>query len=388
MIERDVESFLFSETEGPPGKRNKVDTKNVSDPKKIPYGREDDASESNLALKIVDGEGNVCPEIHPAALHPGKSLRRCDGFDIMRKGSRNKDKRLVMLPGTLGLANGGKLGTLKDITAACPTLYFEFPEGRLKCTGRTVHARGRFFTLYADKTGAKASRMDCRDVFDAVTFFTKVAWVGSLEDNPEENPLPLPISLQALPQENPLTGKEAFEIHFGAGNPSKVDGDQVKGKGKARLPALSMVDSKGGEGGTDGTGSGNMETDDGEQLNRRSGRTKGRSRIVYAEKDEDELDEDSETGSDNSSDHDEGQEKDKGEEGQGSNVDQGRKQQNKGATEVRRTQDKDSSVESEAEVGNILDENDHNDKGSGSAECSESGETSAQISPRGRSKRG
>ncbi|CAM9616814.1 unnamed protein product, partial [Hapterophycus canaliculatus] len=68
-------------------------------------------------------------------------------------------------------------------------------QGRLKCTGRTVYTRGRFFTLYADKAAGRATRMDCRDVFDSVVFFGKASWVGTKEENPSEEPLPLPESL-------------------------------------------------------------------------------------------------------------------------------------------------------------------------------------------------
>ena len=68
-------------------------------------------------------------------------------------------------------------------------------KGRLKCMGRTVHTKGRFFTLYADKVAERATRMDCRDVFDSVVFFGKACWVGKKEDNPEDEPLPLPESL-------------------------------------------------------------------------------------------------------------------------------------------------------------------------------------------------
>lgn len=71
-------------------------------------------------------------------------------------------------------------------------------KGRLKCTGRTVHTKGRFFTLYGDKAAGRATRMDCRDVFDSVVFFGKACWVGKKEDNPSEEPLPLPESLQVI----------------------------------------------------------------------------------------------------------------------------------------------------------------------------------------------
>lgn len=69
------------------------------------------------------------------------------------------------------------------------------PKGRLKCMGRTVHTKGRFFTLYADKAAKRATRMDCRDVFDSVVFFGKACWLGKKEDNPEDEPLALPESL-------------------------------------------------------------------------------------------------------------------------------------------------------------------------------------------------
>ena len=61
--------------------------------------------------------------------------------------------------------------------------------------GRTVHTKGRFFTLYADKVAKRATRMDCRDVFDSVVFFGQACWLGKKEDNPEDEPLPLPESL-------------------------------------------------------------------------------------------------------------------------------------------------------------------------------------------------
>lgn len=59
-----------------------------------------------------------------------------------------------------------------------------------------VHTKGRFFSLYGDKAAGRATRMDCRDVFDSLVFFSKACWVGQKEDNPSEEPLPLPESLQ------------------------------------------------------------------------------------------------------------------------------------------------------------------------------------------------
>ena len=59
-----------------------------------------------------------------------------------------------------------------------------------------MHTKGRFFTLYGNKAAGRATHVDCRDVFDSAVFFGKACWVGKKEDNPAEDPLPLPASLQ------------------------------------------------------------------------------------------------------------------------------------------------------------------------------------------------
>ncbi len=61
-----------------------------------------------------------------------------------------------------------------------------------------MHTKGRFFTLYGNKAAGRATHVDCRDVFDSAVFFSKACWVGRKEDNPSEEPLPLPESLQVM----------------------------------------------------------------------------------------------------------------------------------------------------------------------------------------------
>ncbi len=68
---------------------------------------------------------------HPAAIAPSSALRQCDGFDVVRKGARGRGRQLMVLPGALGLGNGGsggKLGTLNIVKPSDPVLYVEFPE--------------------------------------------------------------------------------------------------------------------------------------------------------------------------------------------------------------------------------------------------------------------
>lgn len=79
---------------------------------------------------------------HPEAIRPSSALRHCDGFDVVRKGSRGRGRQLMVLPGALGLGGGGaggtasvKLGTLNTATPGCPVLYVEFPEVRVSVGG-------------------------------------------------------------------------------------------------------------------------------------------------------------------------------------------------------------------------------------------------------------
>ena len=68
---------------------------------------------------------------HPAAIAPSSALRQCDGFDVVRKGARGRGRQLMVLPGALGLGNGGsggRIGALNIATPANPVLYVEFPQ--------------------------------------------------------------------------------------------------------------------------------------------------------------------------------------------------------------------------------------------------------------------
>lgn len=74
---------------------------------------------------------SAASKYHPAAIAPSSALRQCDGFDVVRKGSRGRGRQLMVLPGALGLGNGGsggRLGTLNNATPSRPVLYVEFPE--------------------------------------------------------------------------------------------------------------------------------------------------------------------------------------------------------------------------------------------------------------------
>lgn len=131
---------------------NSVGSANVSR-KRSKVARSEDDSDAPLAAAAEAEDGpNEEDEVdkkrkhghhHPEAIAPSSTLRQCNGFDIVRKGSRGRGRQLMVLPGSLGLGSGGsgpsgaaRLGTLKHGTSGCPVLYVEFAEVR------RLYARG------------------------------------------------------------------------------------------------------------------------------------------------------------------------------------------------------------------------------------------------------
>ncbi|XP_004349392.1 hypothetical protein CAOG_02642 [Capsaspora owczarzaki ATCC 30864] len=123
-------------------------------------------------------------------------LRDCHGADIVRKGGARKERYLISFPGQLqGLTSSGTptIGSLAKLNSPNPVMYLDFPEGRLKLFGTLVFTNSKFVALQAKKQA-----IQCEDVFDKVVTFSEATWIGHLQDNPNEDPLPLPASLIGL----------------------------------------------------------------------------------------------------------------------------------------------------------------------------------------------
>lgn len=344
-----------------------------------------------------------CPQ-HAAAIVPSASLRLCDGFDIVRKG-RGRGRQLMVMPGTLGIGGvGGKLGTLENVTTTSPVLYMEFPQGRLKCTGRTVHTKGRFFTLYADKTGSKATRMDCRDVFDSIVFFSSACWVGKREDNPKEEALPLPEDLQSLPKDpdTPDAPPAEFKTYFGGGNPNTLlAGGSSKRSGSTAKESGTMMDGiegdddaaqgeteKEGQIGKEEAGGSEGDALVAEQPTRRSsGRTR-KAAVKYMEDSEDSEDGGGGGGGGSvvSSSSDEASD-DEGTGGRGDVGGEGNERQENGekARENEEGENQEQRNGGEDDHGDSAEENDDNDN---AEESDEEPKVSVMDAPAGRNKSG
>ncbi|KAF0717572.1 hypothetical protein AaE_010827, partial [Aphanomyces astaci] len=141
-------------------------------------------------------------------------LRACHGQDIKKKSGHRKGKFLFAFPGLVSpMPEGGTLGTLDKLDTDKPVLYIDFPQGRLKMQGTLVYAQNRFLTLQCARRGKSVV---CDDVFDAVVTFPEVSWIGPVDANPSEAPLPIPSFLHAYTNIPP-------SYTFGAGDYNAVE---------------------------------------------------------------------------------------------------------------------------------------------------------------------
>mmetsp|Transcript_51247 Transcript_51247/g.163854 ORF Transcript_51247/g.163854 Transcript_51247/m.163854 type:complete len:453 (+) Transcript_51247:80-1438(+) len=142
-----------------------------------------------LALKkgVISRARRVCNDI--AA--PSKALVNAHGKDIVKRNSTRKGRFMVLFPGKLAPAAAGNLGSLAKLDTRNPTMYMDFPEGRLKFFGTIVYPKNKYMTL-----SFQPKNIVCEDVFDSMIVFSRYAWVGTVEENPEEIELPMPSSLK------------------------------------------------------------------------------------------------------------------------------------------------------------------------------------------------
>ncbi|ETV70657.1 hypothetical protein H257_13769 [Aphanomyces astaci] len=148
------------------------------------------------------------------AIPLARALRACHGQDIKKKSGHRKGKFLFAFPGLVSpMPEGGTLGTLDKLDTDKPVLYIDFPQGRLKMQGTLVYAQNRFLTLQCARRGKSVV---CDDVFDAVVTFPEVSWIGPVDANPSEAPLPIPSFLHAYTNIPP-------SYTFGAGDYNAVE---------------------------------------------------------------------------------------------------------------------------------------------------------------------
>lgn len=181
-------------------------------------------SEERKRLKKLAISKNLISET-PAkasslALNPSKTVIKHHGKDIIRKSNR-KNRFLFSFPGLLAPITGGKLGELKDLGSKNPTLYLEFPQGRMKLFGTIVYPKNGYLTLQFSKGGKNVM---CEDYFDTMIVFSDAWWIGSKEENPEETQLSFPENMNMEHQDD-------YDFKGGAGSTS----ERIQGVNHSRV---------------------------------------------------------------------------------------------------------------------------------------------------------
>lgn len=72
------------------------------------------------------------------------------------------------------MVTGGVQGVLAQLDTQTPTMYLEFPQGRMKLFGRLVFPKNKYIVL-------KAGHKDilCEDIFDMLVRSRSVFWLAT-----------------------------------------------------------------------------------------------------------------------------------------------------------------------------------------------------------------
>mmetsp|Transcript_9086 Transcript_9086/g.41114 ORF Transcript_9086/g.41114 Transcript_9086/m.41114 type:complete len:464 (-) Transcript_9086:48-1439(-) len=141
-------------------------------------------------------DGRQLSRVRPSSIRelvPSKLLRRSDCKDVHKRSSVKKSRYMTIFPGQLAHIKEGRIGSLAKLDTQNPVLYIEYGDlGRLKLEGTIVRSKTtRYFTLNVKSR----DRLNLEDWFDSCVVFGRYAWVGTVEENPGEEPMPFPDQL-------------------------------------------------------------------------------------------------------------------------------------------------------------------------------------------------
>ena len=141
-------------------------------------------------------DGRQLSRVRPSSIRelvPSKLLRRSDCKDVHKRSSVKKSRYMTIFPGQLAHLKEGRIGSLAKLDTQNPVLYIEYGHlGRLKLEGTIVRSKTtRYFTLNVKSR----DRLNLEDWFDSCVVFGRYAWVGTVEENPGEEPMPFPEQL-------------------------------------------------------------------------------------------------------------------------------------------------------------------------------------------------
>ncbi|KAI5445097.1 DNA-binding protein RHL1 isoform X1 [Lathyrus oleraceus] len=182
-------------------------------------------------LKSLAFSNNILSETQSRSsihLNPSSILAKHHGKDIIKKSQRKSSRYLFSFPGLFAPIAGGKIGDLKDLGTKNPILYLDFPQGRMKLFGTILYPKNRYLTLQFSRGGKSVM---CEDYFDNMIVFSDAWWIGTKDENPEEDKLEIPQELYEGQQ-----AEHDFKGGAGAGAASVVNQSVLKTKIKRAEP--------------------------------------------------------------------------------------------------------------------------------------------------------
>ena len=124
---------------------------------------------------------------------PSQALAGADGKDLVKRARAVKGRFLFAFGGLLQAFAPGRFGALAGLDSPRPVLYVEFPQGRLKLFGALVSPKATNYALLnVEDHRNRKDQVLIEEVFESLVVFSEAWWVGTPEENPDEEQLPVP----------------------------------------------------------------------------------------------------------------------------------------------------------------------------------------------------
>ena len=143
-------------------------------------------------LCLFPGQFRLLPSAHAAIKQQDEAVKR------------SASTAAVDGAPTSSVAAAGRIGSLEALDSRNPVMYVDFPTGRLRLAGTILYPADTTLLALAHPTKAgkakKAKPLQCKGTFDHLLVFSEWSWLGRKEDNPTDQPLPMPEELKQSPE--------------------------------------------------------------------------------------------------------------------------------------------------------------------------------------------
>ncbi|GAB5354844.1 hypothetical protein AAMO2058_000154200 [Amorphochlora amoebiformis] len=162
----------------------------------------------------------------PCSLPAPPDFKLYDRANINKKNTNSRTRKfLFVFPGELDIeANGGKLGTLDNLSSKNPVLYIDFPKGRLKMLGTILYPKKKYMAI------------QYKGIFDSLVVFSEHEWLG--EKKPQ---------LKLVEKDFQEASSDVVEVES-SGDSGSADENSVEdgGKGEGEIEEVSKPTRRSG----------------------------------------------------------------------------------------------------------------------------------------------